>query len=167
MKSGRSNGRLFPQSRYAQKSHLPIQLNEYRSQLDRWRASVLLKGFLLGRFLMADKIANKRITGSLRRRTEAISFLHSLMSGPFQSLDDKEVPPWFEAGKVQQISGTVYTYHCECRRVRWRDVLKFAWANDGQPFVLFWITDCDYFARQLTEEETFRFCQLMDVKRYT
>ena len=31
MKSGRSNGRLFPQSRYAQKSHLPIQLNEYPS----------------------------------------------------------------------------------------------------------------------------------------
>ena len=116
---------------------------------------------------MADKIANKRIAGSLRQKSEAISFLHSLMSGPFQSLDDEEVPPWFEAGKIQQISGTVYTYHSECRRVCWRDGLKFAWANEGQPFVLFWIMDCDYFARQLTEGETFRFCQLMDVKRYT
>ena len=114
---------------------------------------------------MADKIANKRIAGSLRRRTEAISFLHSMMSGQFQSLDDEEVPPWFEEGEVQQVSGTVYTYHRECRRVCWRDGLKFAWANEGQPFVLFWITDCDYFARQLTEEETFRFCQLLDVKR--
>ena len=116
---------------------------------------------------MADKIANKRIAASLRRKSEAISFLHSMMSGPFQSLDDEEVPPWFEAGKIQQISGTVYSYHCECRRVRWRNGLKFTWANEGQPFVLFWIKDCDYFARQLTEKETFRFCQLMDVKRYT
>ena len=116
---------------------------------------------------MADKIANKRIAGSLRRRTEAISFLQSMMSGPYQSLDDEEVPPWFEAGEIQQINGTVYSYHFECRRVLWRDGLKFAWANDGESFVLFWITVCDYFARQLTEEEAFRFCQLMDVKRYT
>ena len=75
---------------------------------------------------MTDKIANKRIAVSLRRKSEAISFQHSMTSGPFQSLDDEEVPPWFEAGKVQQISGTFYTYHRECRRVRWRDGLKFA-----------------------------------------
>ena len=75
---------------------------------------------------MADKIANKRIAFSLRRKTEAISFLHALMSGPFHLLDDEEVPPWFEPGEIQQISGTVYAYHCECRRVRWRDGLKFA-----------------------------------------
>ena len=116
---------------------------------------------------MADKIANKRMAVSLRRKVETISFLNSLMSGPFHSLDDKEVPPWFEPGEIQQISGTVYSYHTECRQVRWRDGLKFAWTNGSQPFVLFWIRDCDYFARQLSEEETFRFCQLRNVKRYT
>ena len=116
---------------------------------------------------MADKVTNKRLTRSIRRKAEAISFLHSLMTGPFHSLDDEEVPPWFEAGEIQQISGTVYTYHTECPQVQWRDGLKFAWANGSQPFVLFWIRDCDYFARQLTEEETFRFCKLLDVKRYT
>ena len=115
---------------------------------------------------MADNIANKRLAVSLRRQAETISFLHSLMSGPFHSLDEEEVPPWFEAGKVQQISGTVYSYHTECRQVRWRDGLKFAWASDSQPFVLFWIKDRDHFARQLTEEETFRFCQSFDVNRY-
>ena len=116
---------------------------------------------------MADKVTNKRLTRSIRRKVEAISFLHSLMTGPFYSIDDEEVPPWFEAGEIQQISGTVYSYHTECRKVRWRDRLKFAWANGSQPFVLFWIRDCDYFARQLTEEETFRFCRLLDVMRYT
>jgi len=65
---------------------------------------------------MADNIANKRLAVSLRRKAETISFLHSLMSGPFHSLDEEEVPPWFEAGKVQQISDTVYSYHTECRQ---------------------------------------------------
>ena len=116
---------------------------------------------------MADKTGNKRMARSLRRRAESISFLHSLMSGPFHSIDDENVPPWFEVGEVQQVSDTVYAYYCECRRVRWRDGLKFVWANDHQPFVLFWRIDRDYFARQLSEEETFRFCQLLDVKRYT
>ena len=116
---------------------------------------------------MADKVTNKRLTRTIRKKAEAISFLHSLMTGPFHSSDDEEAPPWFEPGKIQQISGTVYSYHSECRQVRWRDGLKFVWANVSQPFVFFWIKDCDYFARQLTEEETFRFCQLLCVKRYT
>ena len=116
---------------------------------------------------MPNKIAINRVDRSLRKKVEGISFLNSLMSGRFHSLDDEEAPPWFEPGEIQQISGTVYIYHTEGRQVCWRDGLKFAWANGRQPFVLFWIKDCDYFARQLTEADTFRFCQLLDVKRYT
>lgn len=116
---------------------------------------------------MTDNVANKRMLLSLRRKVETISFLNQLMSGDMCRLDDAEVPPWFQPGLIHQILQTTYAYHAESKSVRWADGPKFMFANGLEPFQLFWINDGDYCGRQLSEEETFRFCQLTDVKRYT
>ena len=116
---------------------------------------------------MATPVAKKRMMLSLRRKVETISFLNLLMSGEICRLDDAEVPPWFQPGLIHQILRTTYAYHAESNSVRWEDGSRFMFANGLDPFQFFWIDDGDYYGRQLSEEETFRFCQLTDVKRYT
>ncbi len=115
---------------------------------------------------MPNKVANKRMVLSQRRKVETISFLNGLMSEPINSLDDVDAPPWFQVGQVHQVSPTLYAYHAESNSVRWIEGLKFMFANDSQPFQFYWSKGGEHFGRQLSEEETFRFCQLTDVKRY-
>lgn len=116
---------------------------------------------------MADNIANKRTLLSLRRKVETISFLNELMTGKVHSIEDPEAPPWFLVGMIHRIDRTLYGYYAESDFVQWSDGPKFAYANGREPFQFFWITDGEFFGRQLSEEETFRFCQLTDAKRYT
>ncbi len=115
---------------------------------------------------MATTPKAKRMALSLRQKVEAISFLNRLTTGKAISLDDADSVPWFEAGRIYQISRTTYMYHFESDSVRWSEGRKFVFTFDQNPFQLFWSTDDEFFGRQLTEEETFRFCQLMDVKRF-
>ena len=115
---------------------------------------------------MADQIANARLRLSLRRKTELISLLHNLMTGAKFSLNDVESPPWFQEGCIHQIDRTVYAYHADSKNVRWSDGHKFMFAVDSNAFQFFWFEDEACFGRQLTESETFRFCQLTNVKRY-
>ena len=116
---------------------------------------------------MATSAENKRIVRSLRRKAEAISFLNELMAGAGYSLEDPNVPPWFEVEKIHEVSRSTYIYHAESNQVKWSDGVKFMFAIDRQPFQFFWKMDDCFFGRQLTEEETFYFCKLTDVKRYT
>ena len=117
---------------------------------------------------MADNVANRRIeVRRLRRKAELNSFLNGLTTGTVYSIEDPEAPPWFLAGTIHRIDRTLYGYHADSDYVRWGDGTKFVYANGREPFQFFWSTDGEYFERMLTEEETFRFCQLTDVKRYT
>ncbi len=115
---------------------------------------------------MASTAKTKRLALSLRRKVEANSFLNGLMTGTKYSFEGPESPPRFVPGRIHQVSRTTYAYHAESGSVRWADGKKFVFAIGKNPFQFFWSTDNDYFGRQLTEEDTFRFCQLMDVKRY-
>ena len=103
----------------------------------------------------------------LRRKAEAISFLNDLMTGTVCSLDGPNDPPWFTDGTIHRISRVLYGYYAESAAVRWNDGHKFVYANDYEPFQFFWKSDGEYFGRQLSHEETFRFCRLLGVKRYT
>ncbi len=114
-----------------------------------------------------NKLTNRRIVFSLRRKAAMISFLNELTTGVVSSIDDPESPPWFEPGAIYQVCRTTYLYHAESTCVRWVDRRRFVFAVDLNPFQLFWSRNTEFFGRQLTESETFRFCQLTDVKRYT
>ena len=117
---------------------------------------------------MADNVENKRIeVRRLRRKAELISFLNGLTTGTVYSIEDPEAPPWFLSGTIHRIDRTLFGYHADSDYVRWGDGTKFVYANGREPFQFFWSEDGEYFERILTEEETFRFCQLTDVKRYT
>lgn len=119
---------------------------------------------------MAEKAANAntvRMIVLLRRKADAISFLNELMTGTVYKIEDPEAPPWFVEGMIHQVDRTLYGYYAESPTLRWADGHKFAYARDMEPFQFFWKFDGEYFGRQLSEEETFRFCQLLDVKRYT
>jgi hypothetical protein len=116
---------------------------------------------------MSDEIASKRTMRSLRRKAELISFLNELTMGEVHSMDDPDSPPWFLAGTIHRVDRTLYMYHADSDYVRWGDGTKFVYANGREPFQFFWSADGGYFERMLTVEETFRFCQLTDVKRYT
>ncbi len=116
---------------------------------------------------MSDNVANKRTVLSLRRKAETISFLNELMTGTVYSMDDAEAPPWFSVGNIYRIDLTLYYYHAESGSVRWADGSRFVYANGMEPFQFFWNADDEFFGRQLSETETFRFCQSMNVKRYT
>jgi len=130
---------------------------------------VLLKGFAW-ESLMAEKAANANTVWMivlLRRKADAISFLNELMTGTVYKIEDPEAPPWFVEGMIHQVDRTLYGYYAESPTLRWADGHKFAYARDMEPFQFFWKFDGEYFGRQLSEEDTFRFCQLLDVKRYT
>ena len=112
---------------------------------------------------MASTAKTKCMANSLRRKVEAISFLSHLMIGRACSMDNSDSPPWFETGRIYQVSRSTYMYHAESDSIRWTEGKKFIFAIDQSPFQLFWSTESSYFGRQLSEEETVRFCQLMDV----
>ena len=119
---------------------------------------------------MADKTANTnnvRKVVSLRRKAETISFLNKLMTGTVYSIEDPEAPPWFLEGTIHRIDRALYGYYAESPAVRWADVHKLVYSQGTEPFQFYWKADGEYFGRQLSEEETFRFCQLLEVKRYT
>jgi hypothetical protein len=102
----------------------------------------------------------------LRRRTEQISFLSGLTTGDSLRLDDPDSPPWFQEGKIHEVSRSTYQFHAESDSVKWADGSKFVFAIDRNPFQFFWRVDGQFFGRQLNEEQTFRFCQLFEVNRF-
>ncbi len=88
-------------------------------------------------------------------------FLESLTQGEIQSeIASTEDPPWFVAGVVQQIDEPTYWYFLELLPPRWMHGDWFAFGEGTGPFRLFWKTHAQYFARELTAEETVRFCKL-------
>lgn len=116
---------------------------------------------------MVDDTASTRKVVSLRRKAETISFLNQLMTGTVYSIEDPEAPPWFLEGTIHRIDRTLYGYYAESPTLRWANGHMFAYARDTEPFQFYWKADGEYFGRQLSEEQTFHFCQLLNVKRYT
>ena len=112
-------------------------------------------------------MATTRTVRLLQRRTEQISFLSGLTTGEAFRLGDPDAPPWFQEEKIHEVSKAIYQYYAESDSVKWTDRSKFVFAIDRNPFQLFWSLDSQYFGRQLNEAQTFRFCQLFKVNRFT
>jgi len=117
------------------------------------------------RVQVKEKVALKQMGMSLRHHAESISFIEQLMAGPVCSLEDPTEPPWFTPEHVYQIGQALYQYHADSENLRWAEDDKFVFAVDRQPFQFFWKNAGKYFARQLSEDESFQFCRLMNVKR--
>ena len=82
------------------------------------------------------------------------------MTGEPMLLSSPETPPWFEEGKIFQVEESTYLYHLEVLPPRWLDGDEFAFGEGTGPFQLFWKRGRLFFGRQLSAEETFRFCRL-------
>jgi hypothetical protein len=89
------------------------------------------------------------------------AFIETLVApGPQPASDG---PPWFEPGQVCQIYETTYWQFLELLPPRWMDGDRFAFGEGSGPFRLFWQAKDGYFARELTDDETRRFCELSGV----
>lgn len=109
----------------------------------------------------------KHKVSRLQREIDFVQFLNDLKTGETISLDADDNPPWFEEGKIYRVSETTFAYHLESYQPKWLDKLGFVFDCGHGPFLLFWKTDGQYFARQLTKEENFNFCRLSGTKFYT
>jgi hypothetical protein len=73
--------------------------------------------------------------------------------------------PW-RSGQVYQVDREAYFEWMEAFPPRWMTWFGFVFAEGSGPFRLFWKGKGErYFARDLTDEETDRFCELAGVSR--
>lgn len=103
-------------------------------------------------------------TRKLQKEIDVATFLNEMKTGEVVSIDAPETPPWFQAGTVYEISEVTYKYFAETTILRWVDTNVFVASEVGQPLQLFWIGDGIFFGRQLSAEESLRFCQLTGTK---
>jgi hypothetical protein len=103
--------------------------------------------------------AKKKLV-SQRRKVEFAQFLNRMQTGEPVSLESKETAPWFEEGRIYQVSETTYMYHLEVLPPRWIEENAFGFGEGFTAFQLFWKAGQSFFGRQLTKEETFHFCRL-------
>jgi hypothetical protein len=97
----------------------------------------------------------------LRDNQSLWEFLDSLTRGEITPVKKKhEEPPWFAPGVVCEIDEQMCWFFLELLPPRWTHDNWFAFGEGTGPFRLFWQTRDQYFARQLTEEETVLFCKL-------
>ncbi len=98
-------------------------------------------------------------------------FLTELTSG-----DPIELPPWdlsraeliellSQAGRIVAIEEQTWWDYLEVLPPRWMNGNAFAFAEGFDRFRLFWKHRGQFFARQLSEMETDRFCQLSGASR--
>ena len=77
---------------------------------------------------------------------------------------DDNPAPWLEEGLVSQISEEAYFEYLEMLPPRWMRGSSFIYAEGSNAFLLCWQHNA-FFARQLTEAETARFCVLAGISR--
>ena len=94
------------------------------------------------------------------RKTEVSEFLSTHTAGDAVAIDCDSVTPWFEPGRKYEVSEEVFYYFLEVLPPRWMSGSVFAFGEGCDPFRLFWQRDGQFFGRELTEEETVRFCEL-------
>lgn len=87
-------------------------------------------------------------------------YLVELSRGAVVSLDADDSAPWFEPGLICEVSEETYFDFLELLPPRWMYGGVFAFAEGAGPFRLFWRRKGRFFVRELTTEETRRFCQL-------
>jgi hypothetical protein len=102
------------------------------------------------------------VSGSVKggQKAQFPEFLRALTGGAAVTIDCDSVPPWFEPRRKCQVSEEVFFYFLEVLPPRWMNGSMFAFGEGCGPFRLFWQHDGRFFGRELTEEETVRFCQL-------
>ena len=91
---------------------------------------------------------------------ECRRLLQNLTSGEIVRLDDLDHPPWFEPGRVCEVSPDTYWYFLELLPPRWISGSLFVFGEGSGPFRLFWRRQGRHFGRELTDADTRRFCQL-------
>ena len=103
----------------------------------------------------------------LKREIQLVEFLNEIKTGDTVSMDSPETPPWFQEGTLYQISEVTFTYFAETSILRWNDANSFAASEVGQPLQFFWTNNREFFGRQLSTAESFRFCQLTGTKLHS
>jgi hypothetical protein len=97
-------------------------------------------------------------------------YLAQLTSGPVVpgSSQESDWPKHVEtvstAGQVVQISEDDWYFWLEVLPPRWQRGALFCFADGEEAFRLFWYRDGEFFARQLTNDETLTFCGLSGVR---
>ncbi len=105
------------------------------------------------------------------QRTEFRRFLAELKAEPPLAIPIGEVS-WSQMithisqeGRPVEIDNETWWEFLDLLPRRWMSGSEFAFAKGADCFRLFWEDRGRYFARQLTESETVRFCQLSGAKR--
>ena len=88
-------------------------------------------------------------------------YLSQLIEGYVIPLDSPDHPPWFEAGSISEVSEKAFRVYFELATPHW---MMFAFSVDRDPLRLFWQADGRYFARELSVDETRRFCELAQIR---
>ena len=109
----------------------------------------------------------KSIAQKLQREIEFVEFLNKVKTGETVSIDSPDTPPWFQEGMLYQISEVTFTYFAETSILRWMDANSFVASEAGQPLQFFWTNNREFFGRQLSTAESFRFCQLTGTKLHS
>jgi hypothetical protein len=94
------------------------------------------------------------------QKAQLRQFLRTLTGGAAVAVDCDSGPPWFEPGRKCKVSEEVFFYFLEVLPPRWMNGNMFAFGEGCSPFRLFWRRDGKCFGRELTAEETVRFCEL-------
>ena len=99
-------------------------------------------------------------------------FMHELMAdepadlaSPDLSLDEM-IPLTNQEGRTVRINEETWWYFLEVLPPRWMSGSAFAFTEGYDRFRLFWERSGEYFVRQLTEEQSDRFCQLTGASRH-
>ena len=95
-----------------------------------------------------------------RQKAELWQFLLTLNAGAAVAIDCDSVPPWFEPGVNCEVSEETFFHFLELLPPRWINGSMFAFGEGSGPFRLFWQNDDRFYGRELTQNETVRFCKL-------
>ena len=87
-------------------------------------------------------------------------YLVELSRGHVVSLGRDNSHPSFEPGLIREVSEETYFDFLELLPPRWMYGSVFAFDEGTGPFRLFWRRKSRFFVRELTTDETRRFCQL-------
>jgi len=68
-------------------------------------------------------------------------------------------------GRIIEINEETYWHYLEVLPSHWFDAWRFCFAEGMEPLRLFWRHGRRHFCRQLTWEETHRFCDLAGIRR--
>ena len=100
------------------------------------------------------------LTSRLLAESALWQYLVQLSRGHVVWLNADDSAPWFEPGLICEVSEQTYFDFLELLPPRWMYGSVFAFGESARPFRLFWWRKDRFFVRELTTDETRRFCQL-------